>query len=109
MPSSPTEVIQSFRLRFWREPRQGASGVWRGDIWHEQQNPGEEAVAVADPDEAFELVRNRLHVVSQGREARDTRKDHPDNRGEDGSDPNPPKFLRCFLVTVWRKLRSSQP
>jgi hypothetical protein len=109
MPNNPTEVIQSFRLRFWREPRQGASGVWRGDVWHEQQNPGDEAVAVADPDKAFELVRKRLHGISQGREARDTRKDHPDDRGKDGSAPNYPKFLRHFLVTVWRKLRSLQP
>ena len=108
MPSNPTEVIQSFRLRFWRE-RQGASGVWRGDVWHEQQNPGDKAVAVADPDMAFELVRKRLHGISQGREAGNTRKDHPDDRGKDGSAPDSLKFLRNFLVTIWRKLRSLQP
>jgi hypothetical protein len=108
MPSSPTEIIQSFRLRFWREPRQGASGVWRGEFWHEQQKPGDEAVAVANPDEAFELVRNRLRGISQGHEVQDGRNDRPDGRGTDRSAPNSPKFLRCFLMTIWRKLRSLQ-
>jgi hypothetical protein len=109
MPRNPTDVIQSFRLRFWREPRQGGSSVWRGDIWHEQQNPGDEAIAVADPDEAFELVRSRLHGVSQAREARHIRKDYPDDRGKDGSAPNFRKILRHSLVTIRRKLRSLQP
>src|SRR3954471_12442855 len=101
MPSNPTEVIQSFRLRFWREPRQGAAGVWRGDIWHEQQNPGDEAVAVADPDEAFELVRDRLRRVSQGPATKDTQKDRPDDRGRTGSESNSPKFLWRFSITIW--------
>ena len=57
MTSSPTDMIQSFRLRFWRESRQGISEDWRGDVWHEQQGPDEEAVVVANPEAAFELVR----------------------------------------------------
>jgi hypothetical protein len=109
MPRNPTDVIQSFRLRFWREPRQGDSGLWRGDIWHEQQTPGDGAIAVANPDEAFELVRSRLHSVSQGHEARDIRKDPADDRSKDGSAPDSPKSLRDSLVAIWRKLRSLQP
>ena len=46
MPRKPTNVVQSFRLRFWREPH-----VSRGDIWHERQDPHDEAIAIADPDE----------------------------------------------------------
>jgi hypothetical protein len=55
-----TDILQSFRLRFWREPREGTPGEWRGSVWHEQQAPGEEAIAVINPEEAFALVRRAL-------------------------------------------------
>jgi hypothetical protein len=61
MPLSPTDILQSFRLRFWHEPQEGSTGVWRGEVWHEQQEPGERAVPVVNPDEAFALVRHILH------------------------------------------------
>ena len=97
MSRNPTDVIQSFRLRFWREPRQGAAGVWRGDVWHEQQNPGDEAFAVADPDEAFALVRKRLYGgVLGGQEAVES---------QNGSSVSSPK--RC-LAAIWRKITSLQ-
>jgi hypothetical protein len=60
MPSSPTDLAQSFRLRFWREPRRGAADQWRGTIWHEQQRPFESPTAINDPEEAFDLVRRIL-------------------------------------------------
>jgi hypothetical protein len=97
MTRDPTDTIQSFRLRFWREPRQGTSAVWRGSVWHEQQSPGDEAVAVADPDEAFALVRSRLYGVSEGRDEREGRKSR--------SAP----FFRYCLAAIWRKLASSRP
>ena len=65
MPLSPTDILQSFRLRFWREPREGTSGEWRGSVWHEQQAPGEDAIAVIDPEEAFALVRRTLQGSSE--------------------------------------------
>jgi hypothetical protein len=65
MPLSSTDIIQSFRLRFWRESHQASVEAWRGDVWHEQQMPGEEAVVVAGPEEAFELVRRTLQRFSQ--------------------------------------------
>ena len=64
MPRSPTDILQSFRLRFWREPREGTPGEWRGSVWHEQQAPGEAAIAVINPEEAFALVRRALQQTS---------------------------------------------
>lgn len=93
MPRNPSHVIQSFRLRFWREPRQGASGVWRGDVWHEQQNPGDKASAVASPDEAFALVRNRLY--SDGSEHHGS--------GEDKKNASPLATKR-HSGAIWRRL-----
>lgn len=60
MTLSRTDIIQSFRLRFWRESHHGSAEDWRGDVWHEQQNPGEEKVVVANAEEAFEFVRRKL-------------------------------------------------
>ena len=37
---------------------------WRGEVWHEQQKPDEEAVTVANPEVAFELVRQTLRLFS---------------------------------------------
>lgn len=69
MPLSPTEVIQSFRLRFWRESHQGKAGEWRGDVWHEQQKPDEQTVPIANPEEAFEVVRHTLQLSLETRPA----------------------------------------
>jgi hypothetical protein len=59
MIPSPIDLGQSFRLRFWRESRRGAPDDWRGNIWHEQLGPGHE-IAVASPEQAFELIRRSL-------------------------------------------------
>jgi hypothetical protein len=64
MQLSPTEIIQSFRLRFWREPHRDAHGGWRCEVWHEQQRPGEHPIVVEDPEDAFELVRRTLKLFS---------------------------------------------
>jgi hypothetical protein len=108
MPS--TDVIQSFRLRFWREPSRGASNDWRGDVWHEQQKPGDEAIAVANPDQAFELVRSRLQGLSQDpgagpASADPAGLDHRDNRGGEDSPPSSPGLLRLVLGSILRKLQ----
>jgi hypothetical protein len=61
MPSNETDIVQSFRLRFWREPTQSEFSQWRGSIWHEQQRPGDEPASVADAEDAFEMIRSILH------------------------------------------------
>lgn len=60
MQNLQTDIVQSFWLRFWREPHQGQLREWRGTIWHEQQGLDEKPTAVANPDEAFEFVRRAL-------------------------------------------------
>jgi hypothetical protein len=107
MPS--TDVIQSFRLRFWREPSRGASSDWRGDVWHEQQKPGDGAIAVASLDQAFELVRSRLQGLPQDRGAGPASSDragvdHPEDRSGEVSQPSSPGFLRFWLGSIRRKL-----
>jgi hypothetical protein len=57
-----TDIVQSFWLRFWREPHHGQHREWRGTIWHEQQADHEKPTAFANPDEAFEFVRRALRV-----------------------------------------------
>jgi hypothetical protein len=64
MRQSPTQIVQSFWLRFWHESDQGELQQWRGTIWHEQQRPGEKPKVVADPEEAFEIVRRALDLPS---------------------------------------------
>jgi hypothetical protein len=61
MSRAPTDVAQSFTLRFWREPRRGTCQQWRGQVWHEQQKHDEKPTSVADPEEAFEIVRRNLY------------------------------------------------
>ncbi len=61
MPLNETDIVQSFRLHFWREPTQSAAPHWRGKIWHEQQMPGDQAASVANAEDAFELIRLVLH------------------------------------------------
>jgi hypothetical protein len=71
MPITPTDLAQSFRLRFWREPRLDAPGQWRGTVWHEQQMPHEYPSAVNDPEEAFDFVRRALQIPSAHGGAKD--------------------------------------
>ena len=113
MPLSSTDMIQSFRLRFWRESRHGIPADWRGDVWHEQQKPGEEAVVVANPEAAFELVRQTLQLFSGTHDA-DTR---PAVRSEqDGLDrvssvgaPPCPRQQSYSLLAIWRRIRRKSP
>ena len=104
MPRTPPDVIHSFSLRFGRELRE-ASSVWRADIWRQQQSPGDEAVA--DP-EAFERLRSGLHGFPRYRGTTDTRKDHPDDGGEE-ADSHSAESLQRLLATIRRKLRNLQP
>src|SRR5262245_49083948 len=64
MQQSPTQIVQSFWLRFWSESSQAEPQQWRGTIWHEQQSPGEKPRPVAGPEEAFEIVRRALDLPS---------------------------------------------
>jgi len=64
MRQVPTDIVQSFWLRFWREPRVGTSDQWRGTLWHEQQPPNEKPIAVNSEEEAFALVRCALQGAS---------------------------------------------
>ena len=68
MQPLPTHIVQSFGLRFWREPSQAAPNQWRGTIWHEQQSPNEKPKPVAGPEEAFEIIRQALDL-SPGRDS----------------------------------------
>lgn len=62
MTCTPTQIVQSFRLRFWQEPYRGKTAEWRGTIWHEQQGVHEKPVAVTNPEQAFEAVRRTLNI-----------------------------------------------
>jgi hypothetical protein len=113
MTPPPTDMIQSFRLRFWRESRQGLSEDWRGDVWHEQQKPDEEAVVVANPEAAFELVRQTLRFFSGTNDA----ETHPNQRAginEPGSassrEPPAGTTNRANpLLSIWRRIRGERP
>lgn len=73
--------------------------MWRGDVWHEQQNPGDEAFAVASLDEAFALVRNRLHGgVSEDRDL---------GEGKNDRSASSTKRLSGGLSFLTRPLRQS--
>jgi hypothetical protein len=105
-------MIQSFRLRFWRESRRGISEDWRGDVWHEQQRPDEEAVIVANPEAAFELVRQTLRLFSGTHEA-DTQPDRclgDDARGGAVSPERPRRAIDHAnpLLSIWRRIRGEQ-
>jgi hypothetical protein len=110
MPINSTDIIQSFRLRFWRESSHGAYSDWRGDVWHEQQKLDEGAIAVANPDQAFELVRKRLCGVQKdigegpaSSYAVDIA--HQDDRSRKDSPVHPVRRLQLLAESVWRKLR----
>jgi len=109
MTLNPTDIIQSFRLRFWRESSQGSSGDWRGDVWHEQQKRGDEAVAIASPDEAFELIKNRLQWFSQESNAGRSSAIPAKRPDPDSAPRDPPSNLPLLLSAIWRSLRGRQP
>jgi hypothetical protein len=93
------EILQSFWLRFWREPQEdGRSGEWRGTVWHEQQRPEDGPRAVANPEEAFKLIRITLKAASDAA----SRMIEIDASPEFGPPPG-----RWTLF--WRKLRRTRP
>jgi hypothetical protein len=102
MPLSSTDVIQSFRLRFWRESRRGGVEDWRGDVWHEQQERDDGAVVVANPEQAFDLVRHALQHFSGTLDGAT----HAAKPGkvpvQPDSVPGPPRRSRS-IVAIWRK------
>lgn len=109
MPLSSTDMIQSFRLRFWREARHGGSEDWRGDVWHEQQKPGEGAVVVANPEAAFELVRQTLQLFPGAHDANTrpaTRSEQDElDRVSSGGAPPGPQHQPHTRLSIWRRIR----
>jgi hypothetical protein len=59
-----SEEAQSFLLRFWFERSLFGVGHWRGTLWDQRQDPDDSARPVADPEEAFALVRLALMRVT---------------------------------------------
>lgn len=112
MTPHPTDIIQSFRLRFWRESRRGISEDWRGEVWHEQQQRGEPPIVVTSPEAAFELVRQTLRFFSGSHDAGADPAKRPEEdehgsgslgtqRGTTG--PKNP------LLSIWHRIRGAQP
>jgi len=96
-----TDIVQSFWLRFWREPHHGQQREWRGTIWHEQQADHEKPTAVANPDEAFEFVRRALRASQDA------------GPGTEQQAPSPSRGVRRGLIARltmrWRRIRESEP
>jgi len=101
-----TDIVQSFWLRFWREPHRGPHREWRGSIWHEQQAAHDKPTIVANPEEAFEFVRRVLHgqVHDDGGGQRAPRADDPGERTAGGL----PQRLRRLLMP-WRGSKGAKP
>ncbi|WP_141137044.1 hypothetical protein [Tardiphaga sp. OK246] len=98
MTQSPKDLIQAFRLRFWRE----APDHWRGRFWHEQLE-----VSVSNPEQAFELIRQTLQWAPKNAGV-DIEKSNASQEEEQDSTgviekPRPKLFGR--LLTAWRKRR----
>ncbi len=113
MTPPPTDMIQSFRLRFWRESRRGISEDWRGDVWHEQQKRGEEAIVVANPEAAFELVRQTLRFFSGTNDTDVPSAGQPGGIELAGTSPRaaPPGAAQRAnpLLAIWRRIRGIRP
>jgi hypothetical protein len=103
MHSDETDIVQSFRLHFWREPTQSEVLLWRGKIWHEQQRPGDEPASVANAEDAFEMIRLVLHSgasVSPSVLRENRALNNAFNR-------IPSRIVQaiCPLVSFWRRIR----
>jgi hypothetical protein len=104
MLKGPTDIAQSFRLRFWREPHPSVSDYWRGTVWWEQQRPGEKPTAVNSPEEAFEIVRSMLRV----RTGIQAEGGSPPEGSAGGFSPilrNPLRIGLRLPFSLWRKFR----
>jgi hypothetical protein len=103
MKPDETDIVQSFRLHFWREPTQSEALHWRGKIWHEQQVPGDEAASVANAEDAFEMIRLILHsgVPISSAALRESRAE------SNAFNCIPTQIFRaiCPLATLWRRIR----
>jgi len=87
---------------------------WRGEVWHEQQKPGEEAVIVANPKAAFELVRQTLRLFSGTHDAKTHPKIRLPGREELGSVSSKKAPLSAtnqanLLLSIWRRIRGERP
>lgn len=102
-----TDIVQSFWLRFWREPHRGQQREWRGSIWHEQQAAYDKPTVVANPEEAFEFIRRILHGQMQDGEAGGAEARAPvpsDARRDDGG-----YGLLRRLTAFWRRCTGERP
>src|SRR5262249_47463210 len=110
MPLAPTDIVQSFWLRFWREPRH--PGQWRGTVWHEQQTPGEKPSAVDNPEKAFDMVRCRLNLSIEVDAAKDFVADLQERKLtplRPGWHQHPLSALSHLFFALWRRFRGGQP
>lgn len=102
-----TDIVQSFWLRFWREPHRGQQREWRGSIWHEQQAAHDKPTIVANPEEAFEFVRRVLHGQVHD-DGSGQRTHHPSDDPGDRTGGRLPQRLRRLLAS-WRGSKGAKP
>lgn len=102
-----TDIVQSFWLRFWREPHRGQHREWRGSIWHEQQSAHDKPTIVANPEEAFEFVRRVLHGQADDGEAGGAETRAPLSSG-DREGAGAASLLRR-LAGWWRGSKGAEP
>lgn len=58
------EDAQSFLLRFWYERSETGPSQWRGAVWTQSFGPDDPHQPVADPEQAFEIVRRALAAAT---------------------------------------------
>jgi hypothetical protein len=106
MPWAPSDIAQSFWLRFWREPDGEGTEQWRGTVWHEQQASDEKPIAVASPQEAFNLVRRRLHISIGVNDSMHLLADRPQEKKLNRIRPG--RFQSSqLLLALWRRIRGT--
>lgn len=98
MHKGPNELVEIFRLYFWRESKDN----WRGKFIH-----GKLQISVASPEQAFELVRRTLqwdpsNAGASVGQSSGSQEDEQDSTGV--IEEYRPKLLER-LLTAWLKRR----
>jgi hypothetical protein len=98
MTPSPNDLIQAFRLRFWRESQDN----WRGKFFHEKLE-----ISVANPEQAFELIRQTLQWAPKNAGANIGKSSASQEEEQDSTgviEKSRPKLFGR-LLTAWQKWR----
>jgi hypothetical protein len=102
MTPGPNDLIQAFRLRFWRE----SPDNWRGKFFHEHLE-----ISVANPEQAFELIRQALQWTPNNAGVDVGRSNASQGDEQDSTvvikKSRPKLFWR--LLTAWRERREEKP